>query len=197
MLYYIKMNQESAFILVGLGNPGTTYQGTRHNFGRDLLGWWRKAEPEIFSAWTNNKYWLAQVATGEWSDQPVSLVLPETFMNNSGDCLRAMKLAPEQIAQRLVLIHDDLDLTLGEIRPAYGRGSAGHHGVDSAIASLGTKDFLRLRLGIAEDASPLPAEEFVLAPFSSATQETVLPEIMARGISCLKDIIAKGTTNLA
>ncbi|MBI2048823.1 MAG: aminoacyl-tRNA hydrolase [Parcubacteria group bacterium] len=163
-------------LIVGLGNPGNEYEKTRHNAGRMVLEHFRKEHglPE----WERDAKRDALVSKGEVGGVAVELLLPETFMNNSGLSLKSStyNLKPSF----LIVVHDDLDLPLGSLKIAYNRGSAGHRGVDSIIQVLGTKKFTRIRIGVApQDASGKikktegedAASKFVLKKFSPAEWE--------------------------
>lgn len=126
-------------IVIGLGNPGKKYKDHRHNIGFQILDVlsdnWNISfvEKGIFSAS------LAQKGD-------ILLVKPTTFMNHSGVSARALiKQYPEA---RVVVLYDDIDINLGEIKVSFGRGAGGHNGVQSIIDHLGTKDFARIRVGV-------------------------------------------------
>lgn len=139
------------FIVVGLGNPGEEYTWTRHNTGRILLDGFRKLHS--FPDWSESKNANALYTQEKIKKQKVELMLPETFMNKSGVSVKYAvqkhKIKPENV----IVVYDDIDLPLGSIKISYGRGSGGHNGVASIIKGLGTKDFLRLRVGV----SPMTA----------------------------------------
>jgi len=98
--------------------------------------------PAVLSARYSGK-----VSAGQLEQQDVMVLYPDTFMNNSGRAVK--KLVPSVETDHLVVLHDDVDLPLGQVRVSFGRGSGGHNGIASIIDSLGTKDFIRVRLGIA------------------------------------------------
>lgn len=131
--------------MVGLGNPGDEYLSSRHNVGRMALDKWRVAAgwPE----WQYSKKALGLVTTGDLPGAKLKLLLPETMMNNSGRSVKALITSAQKRA-RLIVIHDDLDLPLGAFKLSFGRGSAGHRGVESVIRALKSRDFLRLRVGV-------------------------------------------------
>ena len=136
------------FYVVGLGNPGERYTHTRHNIGRLVLEDWVRGGR--FSAWEAHKPAEALRARGMVQAEPVELILPETFMNKSGQSVKFLaekeRLAPEQ----LVVVYDDVDLPLGQLKVSVGRGDGGHNGVKSIISALsGNKNFIRIRLGVA------------------------------------------------
>ena len=132
-------------VLVGLGNPGKEYEKTRHNAGRSAVE--LIAKQEGFDAFVFNKTSNALIAKGSVADESAVLVLPETMMNLSGKAVAAY-VKSVKAAKNLVVIHDDLDLPLGTIKMAFGRGSGGHKGVESIMRTIKTKEFVRIRIGI-------------------------------------------------
>lgn len=134
-------------LIIGLGNPGKKYQNTRHNIGWMILDF--LAEKNKWSESKNNKSLYTHT---EINNQEVELVKPLTFMNNSGVAVaKIIKKHNLNPAEDLIVIHDDLDITLGEYKVQKDRGPAGHNGVKSIIEHLGTKDFTRIRVGVAKE----------------------------------------------
>lgn len=134
-----------AIVIVGLGNPGTEYEKTRHNAGRmavELL-----AKKEGLDDFVENKTAKSLVAKGEVGGENATLVLPETMMNLSGRAVMQFVKTPKA-AKNLLVIHDDLDLPLGSIKMVFARGSGGHKGVESIMRAIKTQDFARVRIGI-------------------------------------------------
>ncbi len=132
------------FYIVGLGNPGEEYKNTRHNVGFLVLDYLQTSLglPGFVSS---GKY-SGEVSEGLVGDADVILLKPNTFMNNSGAAVK--KLVIKEDVGNLVVIYDDIDLPLGEIKISVGRGDGGHNGIKSIISSLGSKDFVRVRVGI-------------------------------------------------
>jgi len=137
------MLQAGIRLVVGLGNPGADYDATRHNAGfwfvEELAGSER-------GAFKNDSRYKAKVL--KLAQHNAFLLMPQTFMNRSGQSIRALsqfyKIPPEQI----LVVHDELDLPPGSVKLKKGGGHGGHNGLRDTIAQLGSKDFLRLRLGI-------------------------------------------------
>jgi peptidyl-tRNA hydrolase, PTH1 family len=156
---------ESAWLVVGLGNPGTKYEYTRHNAGaRAVEKLARKLGVRMRS--TRSVAWL-----GELTHDGARLYLarPSTYMNESGRAVAVLanlkKVAPENI----VVMHDEIDLPAGALKVKIGGGSAGNKGIESVARSLGTKDFYRVRIGVGRPANPFQeAAGFVLEPMSKA-----------------------------
>ena len=133
------------FYLVGLGNPGNKYSLTRHNVGRIILdGYFKRLKVK---EWIYDKKINALKSEMQIEKKKVMLLLPETFMNNSGKALSKI-IASKNKARNLIVIHDDLDLPLGKFKIVFNRGSAGHKGVESVIRAVKTKEFARIRVGI-------------------------------------------------
>ncbi|MFM2424025.1 MAG: hypothetical protein RLZZ70_414 [Candidatus Parcubacteria bacterium] len=164
------------FYIVGLGNPGTKYAKTRHNIG--WLACDAVAAANNFLAPRLVKKYPGQIQEGEIGGVPVTMLYPETFMNSSGLAVR--KLVPKDAASQLIVLYDEVDLAVGTMKISYGNGAGGHNGVASLIQELGTKDFIRVRIGVAAKGSETglairPAGEdlarYVLGTFTSDEQD--------------------------
>ncbi|MFA6300744.1 MAG: aminoacyl-tRNA hydrolase [Candidatus Paceibacterota bacterium] len=128
-------------LVVGLGNPGKEYEGTRHNTGRILVGMIEKKLDK-----ENNK-------------QKIKFITPDTFMNNSGKAVAPLIKSKKDLKD-LVVIYDDIDLPLGKMKISFNRSSGGHNGLGSIIKSLKSEEFLRIRVGI----SPVTPKGIVKKP---------------------------------
>ncbi|MCK5060084.1 MAG: aminoacyl-tRNA hydrolase [Candidatus Pacebacteria bacterium] len=138
------------YIIVGLGNPGKEYAHSRHNTGHIIV-----EEVRIlwkFPEWKEDKKLKALVSKGKRGGKSVTLVFPETFMNKSGVSLKHLVTSVKK-AEKLGVVHDDLDLPLGTLKLSFNRGSAGHRGVESIMRAVKTKGFLRFRVGVSEKTS--------------------------------------------
>ena len=133
-----------SYIFVGLGNPGEEYENTRHNTGRILLSFWAKA---LGGEWKNDKKLNADVAKVKIGKTSATLVLPNTFMNNSGKSVKHLVTSIKG-AEKLLVIYDDLDLPFGTNKISFNKSSGGHKGVESIIKALKTEKFARVRVGI-------------------------------------------------
>lgn len=161
------------WLFIGLGNPGEEYVGTRHNIGRGVMeAISRNAECDMQNAtWRERKSLYSETLECEIAGQRVILAKPTTYMNESGKAVAALvrSLKLETVSSQLVVVQDDLDLSVGALRLSQGGSSGGHKGVQSIIDALGTKDFLRLRIGIGPNATSdghrIPSEKFVLEKF--------------------------------
>ncbi len=151
--------------IIGLGNPGKEYEKTRHNAGRNTVE--LVAKQWKFPDFLFNKKANAFVAEGKIGKERVTLVLPETMMNNSGKAVVAFIKSVKAAKDSLLVIHDDLDLPLGALKMVYARGSGGHKGVESVMRAIKTDSFARLRIGISalgkkNQAKKVVGEEKVL-----------------------------------
>ena len=131
-------------LIVGLGNPGKEYSANRHNIGFLCLNYLAKRHRIAL----DKKQGKARAGTGIIAGNEVVLAKPQTYMNASGQSVGLLIQKHRFNAGDLIVIHDDLDLPLGTIRIRRGSRAAGHNGIKSIIASLGTQDFIRIRIGI-------------------------------------------------
>ncbi|HEY4496223.1 MAG TPA: aminoacyl-tRNA hydrolase [Candidatus Paceibacterota bacterium] len=133
-------------IIVGLGNPGIEYENTRHNTGRMVLDIFRQKND--LSEWEENKKFKSLVCEDKIGKKKIVLLLPETFMNKSGEAITKI-IKSKKAVENLLVIHDDLDLPLGRFKISFNRGAGGHRGVQSIVKALKTEAFVRIRVGIA------------------------------------------------
>jgi PTH1 family peptidyl-tRNA hydrolase len=162
------------WLVVGLGNPGSAYAATRHNIGFMLMDYLRKDGG--LSSW--RKKFDSELADGDFGGSPVIALKPQTFMNLSGiavaSAMRFYKLPPE----RVLVMHDDLDLPLATMKLKIGGGNGGHNGLRNIEAHIGSL-FWRLRLGIGRPADKAQVHDYVLSPFINA-EKAELPAIFDR-----------------
>lgn len=141
---------DMAWIIVGLGNPGEEYDATRHNTGRMALDFF--AGQMKFGPWKEDTRAKAHVASGMLDRTTTVLVAPDTFMNKSGAAVSKF-IKSQKAAERMVVLHDDLDLPLGTLKLSFNRGSGGHKGVESIRMAVKTKRFTRVRIGISHSTA--------------------------------------------
>ena len=148
-------------IVVGLGNPGRSYERTRHNIGFLVADELAKRHG---GSWRSKK--KAEAAPVGFGSKNVTLLKPTTYMNNSGTALAGYK------AEQLVVVHDDLDLPVGDVRVKVGGGAGGHNGLRSLIQDLGN-DFVRVRVGIGRPPVGMTVTDYVLGRMDSEIKEAV------------------------
>jgi len=177
------------FLIVGLGNPGEEYEWSRHNLGFMLID--RLAADA--GTTVKRRECRSLVGSAVLEERPVRLVKPQTFMNLSGEavaCLTA-KYEVDAVSQSLIVVSDDLALPLGSIR-LRARGSAGgHNGLKSIIASLGTNEFIRLRIGIQPEHPVSDARDFVLSKIPRGERPAV-QETLTRSAEALHTVLRDG-----
>ncbi|NOZ10344.1 MAG: aminoacyl-tRNA hydrolase [Gammaproteobacteria bacterium] len=157
-------------LIVGLGNPGREHAQTRHNAGYWLL---HRLVTDSGATLRSEGKFKAGVAKGQVDDKPVWFVEPHTYMNLSGDAVasfaRFYKIPPRQI----LVMHDDLDLSPGVVRLKQGGGAGGHNGLTDITAKLGSKDYVRLRIGIGHPGSSKQVSSYVLKKAPAAEQALI------------------------
>ena len=171
-------------IIIGLGNPGDKYTGTRHNIGFETLDHLlQKYEPLNETKWDESKKTKSEIKKRSIKKLDTLLAKPQTHMNNSGMAASLLAQYYKAKPEDIIVIHDELDLPLGKIQIRFGGGSAGHNGIESVISSLGTDKFLRIRMGVGKpiriDGSKFDqkrresVEHYVLDRFSESEHHEV------------------------
>ena len=155
--------------MVGLGNPEGEYAGTRHNVGFMVLD--RIAE-KVKAGFKEN-ICNSAVARTKVNDEELVLAKPQTYMNRSGGAVAALLRELSLEKEELTVIHDDIDIALGKIKEKTGGGSAGHNGIESVAAALGSEDFRRIRIGVGRPPSGMDPADYVLSAFEEDEMETV------------------------
>lgn len=184
-------------LIVGLGNPGRKFQKTRHNLGFLCIDEFSKKNE--FSEFKFSKKFNAEVSKGEINNRKIILAKPQTFMNLSGQSVKLLTKTynlgyPRSGCETLIIVHDDIDLPLGKIRISVGKGSAGHKGIQSIINELGTKKFIRFRLGIKPKTSnlkPKTLDKFVLQKFNKE-EEKIVKEVIKKTIEAIEYLLREG-----
>ncbi len=160
------MGMVKNLLLVGLGNIGSEYDGTRHNIGFACLDSFVSSHDEL-EAWINKKDLKCHISSGRLGDTKVYAIKPTTFMNLSGEAVQAVASFYKIPPANIVVIHDELDIDYGQIRLRMGGSAAGHNGIKSVSQLLGTEDYGRVRIGIGpKKPARMASEKFVLQAFS-------------------------------
>lgn len=161
-------------LVVGLGNPGPKYAGTRHSIGHMAVD---HIAAEAGATFSRAKRAQADVVEGRFglpgSDARVILVRPTTYMNTSGGPVKALAQYYGIPPERIVVIHDEVDIPFDSIRLKLGGGEGGHNGLRSITSALGTKDYLRVRVGVGRPPGGRDTADHVLAPFTSTERSTL------------------------
>lgn len=152
---------DGTYLIVGLGNPGSEYAGTRHNVGADVV----RSLVERMGLTMSSRNFKGASARSVFRGKSTVFLCPQTFMNLSGISVRACSDYYKVPLGSILVIHDDLDIPLGRIKAVAGGGAAGHKGVASIIAHLGCGEFPRLKIGIGRPRFAEPVEHYVLSGF--------------------------------
>jgi len=160
-------------LIVGLGNPGKEFQKTRHNLGFWVIDDFK--EKNNFPDFVFDEKLNSLISKGKLKNRQIILAKPQTFMNKSGQAVKSLlhvfKIIP---SKNLIVIHDDVDLPLGQIKIVQNRGPAGHKGVISIIKELNTQNFVRFRIGIQpKTGKPKKMESFVIQKFTKEEEKII------------------------
>jgi PTH1 family peptidyl-tRNA hydrolase len=175
-------------VILGLGNPGKQYQNTRHNLGYLVL---QKFAENLKFQMKEEKQFQAIVARGRLDGVTVHLLLPLTYMNESGRALRAYLEYYKLTSRDVIVVCDDIALPYGEMRLRQAGSSGGHNGLKSIQKHLVTQEYVRLRMGIGEKERMGELADYVLQPFSLEEMQT-LPLYIDKGVDVLKHLVIEG-----
>lgn len=186
---FTTVGMNKALLIVGLGNPGEEYAGTRHNAGFMCLD--EFARKNNFDPWIHKKDLKCELATATIADTKIYLVKPQTFMNLSGEAVQAVQHFYKLNNQQTVVVHDELDINFGQVRCRVGGSPAGNNGIKSVSQHIG-EDYARVRVGIGpKKPAQMDSADFVLQDFPKAEQAK-LPA-MLREVSALLSEYAYGS----
>src|SRR5437762_6069744 len=173
-------------LVAGLGNPGREYEQTRHN-----VGWLVADELAQRHGGSFRSKFSGRVAEVRLGDLRLALLEPETYMNESGRSVGAAARFYKASPERILLVHDDVDLAEGRLQARLGGGLAGHNGLRSIAQHLGTNDFLRLRIGVGrpERGDRRPVADYVLSSFDPHVD---VDELVARAADAVELLAAEG-----
>lgn len=173
-------------LLVGLGNPGPSYQDTRHNAG---FWWLESVAQELKATLQPERAYFGRCARTTIDGQPLWLLEPTTYMNRCGQAVAALarfyKIAPEAI----LVAHDELDIDPGELKLKKGGGHAGHNGLRDIHAQLGSPDYWRLRIGIGHPGVKSEVVDWVLKK-PAPDQREAIEQALSRSLKALPDLLA-------
>ncbi|SCE71912.1 aminoacyl-tRNA hydrolase [Micromonospora chokoriensis] len=183
-------DEAGPWLVVGLGNPGREYAGNRHNVGfmvADLLA------GRVGARFGRHKRAVAEVAEGRlgFGGPKLVLVKPLTYMNLSGGPVAALAQFYKVPAAQVIAVHDELDISYGQVRVKFGGGEGGHNGLRSMSKSLGTKDYARVRFGVGRPPGRQDPADYVLSDFG-ATERKELDFLVDRAADVVESVIVKG-----
>lgn len=187
-----------AWLVIGLGNPGPDYAGHRHNVGEMVISAMARDYGATLAVDKKNNARVAKTllrpgtVSADGSPSPsIVLACPMTYMNNSGGPTSSLAKYYNVPAERVIVVHDELDIDLGQIRVKHGGGEGGHNGLRDITKALGTKEYLRVRCGIGRPPGRQTAADYVLRPFSRSdiTERDLL---IADAADAIKSLIVSG-----
>lgn len=181
--------------MIGLGNPGPRYAGNRHNVGAMVIDELARRHRAGKLKTHKTRAAVAEVrlpaVDGGALGPKAVLAVPTSYMNESGGPVSALLKFYSLDASRLVVIHDDLDLDTGAVRLKLGGGEGGHNGLRSVTKSLGTKEYLRVRVGIGRPPGRMDPADYVLRDFSAA-ERVELPFLLDRAADAVESLVEVG-----
>lgn len=181
------MDSAERFLVVGLGNPGTQYAGNRHNVGQMVL---HEAGARASGSFSSHK---AGARIADIRVPRMLLAAPTSFMNVSGAPVAALMKFFKVPVEKLIVVHDELDIPFDSIKLKRGGGHGGHNGVRDIAQALGSPDFVRVRVGIGRPPGRQPAADFVLRDFTAAERQ-VLPHLLADAADAVELVITDSLT---
>ena len=182
-----KKKENNTFLLVGLGNPGKKYEETRHNIGFTFINSIaKKASINI-----DKSKFSSLCARYESGENYFLLSKPQTFMNESGKAVREIKNYYKIPIDKTIIVFDDFDLNVGQIRIKRGGGSGGHNGIKSIIEELSEDTFIRIRIGIGKPVKKTDVDQYVLSKFNQ-NEVSKIKEIIDISDEIIDDIVFKG-----
>ena len=181
-------SNQNTFLVVGLGNPGKEYVGTRHNVGAAVV----EALAEAHNCVLRKSRDQSLSAEISLEGKKVLLAFPQTFMNNSGQAVSSiMRRNGISNPENLIVVHDEMDTPPGDLRIKFGGGLAGHNGLKSITNHLHTQDYLRLRLGIGKPADKDSGANYVLKR-PSKTEQEIFSQAIQKAIEAIEALILEG-----
>ncbi len=178
-------------LIVGLGNPGKEYDGTRHNIGWDAVS--AVAEDVEASAFSKKAAYNAEISEGMIGTQKVAFMHPLTFMNLSGNAVQTFKSFFKLKNEDILIVQDEMDFPVGTFKFSTGSGPAGHNGILSIQQSLGTRDIARLRIGVDKPEARTAREDYVLGKFSAADKKKLKTQTKKIN-QAIQDWVTQGLT---
>lgn len=178
-------------LIVGLGNPGKKYEGTRHNVGWDAVS--LLAQKLGASGFHNQDKFKSEITETVFGDEKILLVHPQTFMNASGEAVQALVSFYKLDLKDLLVVHDEMDYSPGIFAFSIGAGPAGNNGVASIQEMLATKDIARLRIGIGRSSPPMANQDYVLNK-PTLEERLAINSAMEKGVQAIQQWITEGLT---
>jgi peptidyl-tRNA hydrolase, PTH1 family len=181
------MTESTPYLIAGLGNPGPRYRKNRHNIGFMVID----ALADTTRIPIRRVEFRALVGKGTLENKPLILAKPQTFMNDSGQAVVPLMRFYKIPNEKLIVVHDDLDLPFGTLRLRPQGGTGGQKGMSSIISKLDTQEFARLRVGIGRPPGRMLPRDYVLHDFDSEEEE-ILPEVLQTAVDAIRRFVVDG-----
>lgn len=182
---------DDRWLVVGLGNPGAEYEATRHNVGADAVRRLARREHTELARNKRVRCEIAEVRALGTTDVPTVLAVPITYMNLSGGPVQSaaawFKIPPE----RVIVLHDELDVPVGALKLKRGGGHAGHNGLKDVDRALGTRDYIRVRIGVGRPPGRMPGRDYVLRRPAPAEREAI-DVVLEEAADAVVQVIGEG-----
>ncbi len=175
------------YLITGLGNPGQEYTDTRHNIGFMVIN---RLALQLGVRLTGRRF-QSMSRRARLGGEPILLLCPQTFMNESGKAVRACAKYYDMAHENIVVIHDDLDMSLGRIKVVRGGGAGGHKGVNSVIRHLSSMQFPRIKIGIGRQRYGESVEDYVLRPFYG-DEKVIVEKVLGTATHACELIVSAG-----
>ncbi|MCB2210420.1 aminoacyl-tRNA hydrolase [bacterium] len=183
----VDMIDNTPFLIAGLGNPGPDYRQNRHNAGFMVAD----ALADAANIPLRRVEFRAIVGKGDFAGERIVLAKPQTYMNDSGQAVGALTSFYKIPLDRILIVHDDLDLPFGTLRLRPSGGTGGQRGMESIVTRLGTRDFARLRMGIGRPPGRMDPRDYVLHDFDPPEQAD-LPLVLTTAVDAIRRFITDG-----
>ena len=179
------------YLIVGLGNPGSEYKNTRHNTGFQVISLWSR---DLGVRLTNRRFQSRNTRT-KLQAKEIILLCPSTYMNQSGKSVKACADYYDLRTEKILIVHDDLDLPVGKVKVVRNGSSGGHKGVLSIIEYLGSTKFPRIKIGIGRPLYGEKPEDYVLEPFYVAQRE-IMESVFKVAVSACQLFVLEGVESV-
>jgi peptidyl-tRNA hydrolase, PTH1 family len=179
------------WLVAGLGNPGREYEGTRHNVGADAVRLLAAREHTELSRNKRVRCEIAEIRALGSDGTPAVLAVPTTYMNLSGDPIQSAAAWFKVPVERIVVVHDDLDVPVGDLKLKRGGGHAGHNGLRDTDRALGSRDYVRVRIGVGRPPGRMPGKDYVLRRPSPADREQ-LDVVLEEAADAVAHLVSEG-----
>ena len=177
----------TVYLIAGLGNPGTKYKNTRHNIGFKVINLWSKS----LGVRLSGRRFQSRNTRAKFDNKEIILLCPATFMNQSGRSIRACLDFYSLQTENILVVHDDIDIPVGRIKVVRNGGAGGHKGILSLIHYLGTREFPRVKVGVGRPRHLESIEDYVLSPFYG-DEKKIIERVIQMAVRACELFVSEG-----